>query len=107
LLTRRECRAATRRASRSYPQPVETVDLQLIQLPAVDDLNELSPVPAGLDGRNPWWARELLAKLHADSARNPKARVGRRETLAGLSDRGWGGDLRPEVRARRVRPAFR
>jgi len=49
----------------------------------LDDLNELSPVPAGLDGRSPWWARELLAKLHADSARNPKARVGRRETLGG------------------------
>lgn len=49
----------------------------------MDDLNELSPVPAGLDGRSPWWARELLAKLHADSARNPKARVGRRETLGG------------------------
>jgi len=60
--------------SRSYPQPVETVDLQLIQLPAMDDLNELSPVPAGLDGRSPWWARELLATLHADSARNPEGR---------------------------------
>jgi len=74
----------------------------------MDDLNELSPVSAGLDGRSPWWARELLATAARRLRTEPE---GRRRTprnaWRALSDRGWDGDLLPEVRARRVRPAFR